>query len=79
MKRAVSLLREISVIDEQETIHVNGQYLKMILRLAYLEGRLDVLQHPKLQEGNTELYPRFWGDIQNVEFEIEAIEHDVYK
>ena len=74
MKKAVNLMKEVSLISDDGTVNVSLEYLRAVLRLSYLEGCLDVLTSPKVQKGNTDIVPKYWGDIQNVEFEIESLE-----
>jgi len=74
MKKAVNLMKEVSLIDENGTVNVSLEYLRAVLRLSYLEGCLDTFTSSKIQKGNTDIVPKYWGDIQNIEFEIESLE-----
>ena len=74
MKKAVNLMKEVSLIDENGTVNVSLEYLRAVLRLSYLEGCLDIFTSTNIQKGNTDIVPKYWGDIQNIEFEIESLE-----
>jgi hypothetical protein len=74
MRKGIELMKNVSLINEDASVTVSLHYMKAILRLVYLEGCLDVLTSDKVQKGNDDVVPKHWGDIQNIEFEIEALE-----